>query len=113
MTRKILFMICGMVLLIQACSPHSYEIVPKPPIGSFAHLSCKQLETDLRRVSEALDSARRLQDSRASRDEKLTWAFSILFFPALVFLVTENEPYNVAELKGRRNALQITQVAKC
>ncbi len=123
MIRKILTIICiGAFVLVQGCSPKSANIKPKPPAANYEDLSCQHIDVELQRVAERLYEAERGQDARANTDLALTWVFtgfviakvllpSFLF--ALLFLNSENEPYQVAEYKGYRDHLQSIQSEKC
>ncbi len=120
MIRKILTVMClNALLLVQGCSlgqglsPKSVDIEPYPPLLSYTNLDCEEVTDEVARVSEQLKEATRKQDARSSRDLAVTWMSFLAYPTGFLFLLTENEPYGVAELKGRRDVLQLTQDVKC
>ena len=104
---------CGAIILVSACSPNSAGIGSKIYIGNYDEQSCKEIKSELVMVNANLQTASGQQDSRAKRDVTWTWITALFFFPALIFLVSENEPYMVAELKGQKETLERAKVVKC
>ncbi len=112
--KKVVMLIFSTVfLLVQGCSPYSAEISPKPPTQGVSNLTCSQITTELTIIDSKLQEASIAQDARAKKDVTLTWVVGLLFLPGLLFLMSENEPFQVAEYKGQRDALTIAKSAKC
>ena len=100
-------------IFLSACAPRSGAITPKNvSVTQYQTLECEQVKTELRLVTDSLANASSQQDSKASSDTAIAW-IGILIWPIWLILFTENEPFNVAELKGQQKALEHSLIAKC
>ncbi|MEP0943795.1 MAG: hypothetical protein ABJH63_12485 [Rhizobiaceae bacterium] len=104
------FCICG----LNACAKKPEEITAAyvSPL-SYQNLTCKQLTTEARRVSWRAKDVKGVQSAKADRDEMVTAAGVILFWPALFFVggnqATEAE---IAKLKGEMQTIENVAIQK-
>jgi len=101
-------------LALSACATYSEKIAPtyvSPVI--YESLNCKQIAEEATRVAQRAAEAAGAQDSQANRDNAVTAAAIIIFWPAAFFVGGDRQ--NAAELgrlKGEMNALQQASTRK-
>ena len=100
-------------IFLSACAPRSTLIVPKNVSSAqYETLECNQVKAELREVTDSLSVASANQDKRASSDKAFAW-IGVLIWPFWLILLSEDQPFNVAELKGKQKALEHALIAKC
>ena len=101
-------------IFLSACAPKSALIPPKNVSSiQYETLGCDEVKAELRKVTDSLAIANARQDSRASSDLAITWIGAIFLWPLLLALLANDEPFQVAELKGQQKALEHALIAKC
>ena len=108
-------MICLMIsafFSLSACAPKSNMITAKEvPAKQYEQLECTQLEVELEETTFELQEASTKQNNKADSDI-LFAVLGLALFPLWFILLAEDEPYQVAELKGQKQALDDSIVTK-
>ncbi len=98
--------------LLSACAPKSDMITAKEvPTKQYEQLECKQLEVELEKTTFELQEASIKQNNKSNTDTVLA-ILGVAFFPLWFGLLLEDQPYQVAELKGQKKAIDDSIVAK-
>jgi hypothetical protein len=104
----------AMAALTSACATYSEKITPtyvSPVI--YEHLSCRQIAEEATRVAQRAAIAAGAQDSQANKDNALTAATIIIFWPAAFFIGGDRaNATEVGRLKGEMDALEQVSIKK-
>jgi hypothetical protein len=100
------------VSFIAGCATSSDKITAQyvSPM-QYNSLSCQQVESEMIRVSNQVRTVAGVQDDKASEDAAAV-AGSLIFWPALFFLVGGDKEQELAQLKGEHQALQQSAIQK-
>lgn len=102
------------VLVLAACSKSSEDISAtyvSPAV--YNDYTCNQIQQEIVRVNTQVNQMSGKLDDNAEKDEAVTAAGIILFWPALFFLGgTKEEEAEFARLKGEFNALEQVSIQK-
>lgn len=78
----------------------------------YADYSCAQIKGELQRVNRKVVSVSGAQKKEADKDAVAMGVGLVLFWPALFFLVGDDQKEELARLKGEYDALQEAAVKK-
>jgi hypothetical protein len=97
-----------------ACAPRAENIRGTyTPTALYENLSCQQLVTEARTVSNRAHDAARLQNRHRVEDEVAITAGVIIFWPALFFTHgSDATAAQVAQLRGEMEAIEAASAAK-
>jgi hypothetical protein len=101
------------VSLLSACAESSDKISAAyvSPV-QYANYDCDQLRTEITRVSARVHEVAGAQDKKHRNDQIATGVGIVLFWPALFFLMTDDNKAELSRLKGEYEALDHTAVEK-
>jgi len=114
MLKKIGGAACISAILLSGCAQKS-ENVAGAYVSPLAYqgLSCRQIESEARRVSSRAASVSGIQDKNASNDAVATGVALVLFWPAAFFIKGKKEnAAELARLKGELDALEQISIKK-
>ena len=102
------------LLVLSACATSAEDVRPTyVSTTQFETWECEQLSGEYRRVRSAVSYLSEEQDDQASGDAALTATAIILFWPAAFFIEGDDQTtYELAEMKGRRDALLDTMITQ-
>ncbi|WP_435641787.1 hypothetical protein [Micavibrio aeruginosavorus] len=99
--------------MITACAPHSEDI--KAAYVSPMHyedFSCKQIRSEMMRVSRKVQEISGVQDDQATGDSVALGVGLVLFWPALFFMIGDDQKEEISRLKGEYDALEQSAIQK-
>lgn len=99
---------------VAGCAPRAENIRGTYTPGAlYENLTCQQLVTEARTVSNRAHDAAKLQNRHRVEDEVAITAGVIIFWPALFFTHgTDATAAQVAQLRGEMEAIEAASVAK-
>lgn len=100
--------ICVATIALSGCADKSTNVQPTyvSPL-LYKNLSCRQIETEARRVSVRVGQISGVQDKNASNDAVTTGVALVLFWPAAFFVKgNKANAAELARLKGEMEALE-------
>lgn len=116
MTMKAAVLAAGLAITIGGCAKRADEVeaIQVSTVG-FDTYSCKQIETEARRVAKRSGELAGRQDEQATTDAAITAAAVVLFLPAAFFIGGNDEnTAELARLKGELEALEaVSEAKKC
>jgi outer membrane murein-binding lipoprotein Lpp len=94
-------------MTVAGCSKKADKIAPAyvSPV-QYAHYECDQIRAELVRVSTEVRKVSGAQNKNAKNDAVATGVGIVLFWPALFFLMGDDEKEELARYKGEYEALQ-------
>jgi len=101
-------LIAAIAAATSGCATYSDKITPTyvSPV-LYENLSCRQIAEEATRVSQRAAEASGAQDAQANRDNAVTTAAIIIFWPAAFFVGGDKaNAVEVGRLKGEMNALE-------
>lgn len=113
MTRKTLAAIMA-ATMTAGCATYSDKIAPTyvSPV-MYDNLNCRQIAEEATRVSQRAAEAAGAQDSQANRDNAVTAAAIVIFWPAAFFVGGDKaQAAEVGRLKGEMVALEQASMKK-
>lgn len=113
MKKAILLALLGATAMT-GCAKKADEIQATyvSPIN-YQHYSCKQIETEARRVSARVAQVSGVQDKNAGDDAAATAISLVLFWPAAFFIGgDDSNTAELARLKGEMEALEVASNEK-
>jgi hypothetical protein len=101
------------VALLAACAARSDQVTAAyvSPV-QYSTLDCDQLRTELTRVSARVNEVAGAQDRKHRNDQIATGVGIVLFWPALFFLMSDDNKAELSRLKGEYDALDANAVQK-
>ena len=110
--KKAVLGICAFTILA-GCAPKSEKIHAQyvSPL-QYQDYSCKQIRMEMMRVSRRVNEVSGVQDKQASNDSAALGVGLILFWPALFFMIGEDQKEEVSRLKGEYEALEQVAIQK-
>lgn len=99
---------------LTGCATYSEKIAPTyvSPV-LYDNLSCRQIAEEASRVSQRAAEAAGAQDSQANKDNVVTAAAIVIFWPAAFFVGGDRQNASeVCRLKGEMNALEQASARK-
>jgi hypothetical protein len=99
---------------VGGCATYSDKIAPTyvSPI-LYDNLSCRQIAEEASRVAQRAAEAAGAQDAQASKDNAVTAAAIVIFWPAAFFVGGDRQnAAEVGRLKGEMNALEQASAKK-
>ena len=101
-------------ILLAGCATYADKISPayvSPVI--YESLSCRQIAEEATLVSARANQAAGIQDSQANRDNWVTAATIVVFWPAAFFVGGDRQnAAELAQLKGAMDALEQVSIRK-
>lgn len=79
---------------------------------TYQDYNCKQVRSELVRVSRRVNEVSGVQDAQASKDSVAMGVGMILFWPALFFMIGKDKEEELSRLKGEYEALEQTAIQK-
>ncbi len=107
-------MLCLSVVFVSACAQKSHNITASyvSPL-TYQSYSCRQIESEARRVSSRAAQIMGIQDKNATNDAVATGVALVLFWPAVFFVGGNKENASeVARLKGELETLEQVSIQK-
>ncbi|MEO9341020.1 hypothetical protein ABFT80_26860 [Mesorhizobium sp. SB112] len=103
----------SVAVAVAGCAPKAENIAGTyTPVALYENLSCQQLVTEARIVSNRAHDAVRLQNRHRVEDEVAITAGVIIFWPALFFTHgTDATAGQVAQLRGEMQAIEAASAA--
>jgi hypothetical protein len=100
-------------LSIGACASKSDKIQATyvSPL-QYQDYSCRQIRAEMVRISQKVNEVSGVQDKQASNDSVAMGVGLILFWPALFFLIGDDQKAELSNLKGQYDALQQAAIQK-
>lgn len=110
--KKAVLGVC-MAALMTGCAPKSEKIKPQyvSPL-QYQDYSCKQIRMEMMRVSRRVNEISGVQDKQASNDSAALGVGLILFWPALFFMIGDDQKEEISRLKGEYDALEQIAIQK-
>jgi hypothetical protein len=112
--RKMLTAAALAATMLAGCATYSDKIAPTYVSAvMYDNLTCRQIAEEATRVSARAAEAAGAQDSQANRDNAVTAAAIIIFWPAAFFVGGDKaQAAEVGRLKGEMNALEQASAKK-
>lgn len=97
------------------CAQRSANIVPNNVSAyQYASSNCVQLQSEYSSTTNQLNAMMKKQDTIATTDAVMMTAGLLIFWPALIVnAVTPDHKAEIAELKGRQQALNQAMAMEC
>ncbi|MCB9989714.1 MAG: metal ABC transporter ATP-binding protein [Rhodospirillales bacterium] len=111
--KKTLSALAVSSFLLIGCASHSENVTPQyvSPV-EYENYSCKQIREEISRVSARVNEVAGIQDKEADKDAAAMGVGLVLFWPALFFLIGDDQKEELARLKGEYEALEQTAQQK-
>jgi hypothetical protein len=105
--------ILAVCLSVTACADHADRVQAAyvSPI-QYQDFSCKQIRSELMRVSRKVNEISGAQDKQASNDAVAMGVGLVIFWPALFFISGHDQHIELADLKGQYDALEEAAIQK-
>lgn len=99
--------------LMAGCAPKSEKIRAQyvSPL-QYQDYSCKQIRMEMMRVSRRVNEVSGVQDKQATNDSAALGVGLILFWPALFFMIGDDQKEEISRLKGEYDALEQAAIQK-
>ena len=114
--KKTTILVLVLACALSGCSTTQWSHeVPAAYISpsTYSHLDCRGLQAELSMCRSRLSSVSSRQDSAKRKDEQMAVVSWLLFWPAMFAIQNEDHSTEIADLKGRVNALQGSIAQKC
>ncbi len=107
--KKTVIATCCAALMVAGCATRAANVTAQyvTPI-QYSNYSCEQVRTELVQISARVREVSGQQDRKASNDALATGVGIVLFWPALIFLMSGDHAAELSNLKGHYEALTIT-----
>lgn len=111
--KQIVLLFGIFALVLSGCAQSSDKIQASyvSPL-QYQSFSCRQLSGEMARVSRKVSEVSGVQDKQASNDSAAMGVGLIIFWPALFFLIGEDQKAELSRLKGEYDALEQTAIQK-
>jgi len=101
------------LLLLAACAERSENISASyVPSGKYENYSCKQVAMEQARVAKKVSEIADIQDRQADSDTTAAVVGTVIFWPALFFMMEGDKEKELSVLKGEMDALDEAAVNK-
>jgi|CXWL01.1.fsa_nt_gi hypothetical protein len=99
--------------MLAACAPHADKIQPSyvSPL-QYSDYTCKQIRMEMARISRRVNEVAGVQDKQASNDSAALGVGLILFWPALFFMIGDDQKEELSRLKGEYEAVEQAAIQK-
>ena len=111
--KKIVLALAASAMLVSACASAPEKIAPAyvSPI-QYANYDCDQIGVELERVSHRVSEVAGQQRKKRNQDTAAVAVGVVIFWPALFFLMSDDNKEELARLKGEYEALNRTATEK-
>lgn len=108
-----IFLCTLLAVALGACAAKSNTIQPAyvSPL-QYQDYSCKQIRNEMARISRRVNEVSGVQDKQASKDSVALGVGLVLFWPALFFMIGDDQKEELSRLKGEYDALEQAANAK-
>jgi len=105
--KKSLALLLILAVLLQGCATSPNKIKPAyvSPLQYYG-LSCEQIQMEMLRISSRMREVCGAQDSERTKDGVALAVGLVLFWPALFFMIGEDQKQEIARMKGEYEALE-------
>jgi uncharacterized protein YceK len=106
MIKKIVYLVL-LVVFISGCAtaPGKIKASYVSPVTYYSW-SCQQIEAEMARVSAKVSDLSGAQQSERNKDAVALTAGLVIFWPALFFMMGDDQKQEIARLKGEYEALE-------
>lgn len=114
MFKKTIFtFLLSISLGVSACASKSEDIKPVyvSPL-QYHNYNCNQIQMEMSRVTRRVNELAGVQDSQAQGDSVALGVGLILFWPALFFMIGDDQKEEIARLKGEYESLEKAAIEK-
>ncbi len=113
MTFKKTMAVLSVALALAGCADHADKVKATyvSPL-QYQDYSCRQIRAEVGRVSHKANELAGVQDKTATGDAWATGVGVVLFWPSLFFIAHDDVHVELAELKGRYDALEEAAIQK-
>ena len=100
-------------LLLVGCasSPNKIRSTYVSPV-EYSHLECEQIRRELVRVNRRLGEVSGMQKKEATKDAVALGVGLVVFWPALFFMLGDDQKEEIGRLKGQYEALETVAIEK-
>ncbi len=113
--KKTLTIMCVVAILISGCATHPNKIQPTyVSPENYGDYNCEQLRMEMLRVNSRMNQLMGIQESERRKDTAAFTVGMVLFWPALFFMIGDDQKEEIADLKGQFEALEQAAIdAEC
>jgi hypothetical protein len=111
--KKFMLGLAAAGLIVSGCATAPEKVAPAyvSPV-QFANYDCDQIRVELERVSHRVTEVSGQQRKKRNQDTAAVAVGVVIFWPALFFLMSDDNKAELSRLKGEYEALNRTAVEK-
>lgn len=112
-TKKLISLVCASCLFLSSCAASSESIKASyvSPLA-YQNYNCNQISMEIGRISRRVSEVTGQQDDMREKDSVALGVGLIVFWPALFFMIGDDQKEELGRLKGEYEALEKAAIEK-